>query len=161
MSNQLITIITDSREQLSLDFSSFKNIEVARQGLKTGDYSILGWENSLSFERKSVQDIVGTLVGGHERFLREMERMKDFEEKYILIEHTPDILYHYCVQHGWGHKFNLVIQSLLAYACHYQVRVRFCKDRQDMATYIVRKSREFLKKKGGNDGTSKNENSPH
>lgn len=142
-----ITLILDTREQDGLDFSKFRDVDVARQGLKTGDYSIQGYEDTICFERKSVQDLVGTLIGGHERFLREMERMKDFEIKYILVEHSPSIVYHYCNTHGWQNKFDIIIQSLLAYAYHYQVRVRFCKDREDMAKYIVTKAREFLKGK--------------
>lgn len=137
-------IITDTREQLNLDFSKFRDVESVRTKLDAGDYSVVGYENLISFERKSVQDLVGTLVGGHQRFLRELERMKNYKEKYILIEHSPAILYSYCVKHGWENKFNTIIQSLLAYAYHYQVRVRFCKDREDMAAYIVRKSREFI-----------------
>lgn len=139
-----ITIITDSREQKNLNFESFRGIETVRTGLKTGDYSIQGYESQICFERKSIEDLVGTLIGGHERFLREMERMRDFRAKYIVVENTPTLLYSYCVKHGWQNKFNTIIQSLLAYACHYQVRVRFCKDRADMASYIVKKSREFL-----------------
>lgn len=144
-----ITLILDTREQDGLSFDGFRGIDVVRYGLKTGDYSIQGYENAICFERKSVQDLVGTLIGGHERFLREMERMKGFEEKYILVEHTPDMLYAYCVKHGWNYKFNTIIQSLLAYAYHYQVRIRFCKNRKDMAEYIVKKSREFVKNKKG------------
>lgn len=152
---QELTVITDTREQNELDFSGFRGVAVSRQGLKTGDYSIQNKEDEICFERKSVQDIVGTLVSGHERFLREMERMRDFEERYILIEHSPSVLFSYCMQHGWQNKFNLVIQSLLAYAYQYHVRIRFCKDREDMAKYIVRKSREFIAKKGGQDGEKK------
>lgn len=152
-----IIIIEDSREQTPLDFSGFRGIESVRQGLKTGDYSVQGFEDKLCFERKSVQDLVGTLIGGHERFLREMERMRDFDAKYILVEHSPTMLYAYCARHGWNYKFNTIIQSLLAYAYHYQVRVRFCKDREDMAKYIVNKAREFLKEKGEQDEKQKNE----
>lgn len=148
-----LTLIVDSREQRELDFSRFKGVATIRQGLKTGDYSIAGLQDKWVCERKSVGDIVGTIVSGHERFLREMERMRDFEERYILIEHSPSVLFSYCMQHGWQRKFDLVIQSLLAYACRYHVRIRFCKDREDMAKYIVRKSREFIAKKGGQDGT--------
>ena len=142
-----LIIIEDTRESKPLSFDGIRNIESIRQGLKTGDYSIQGYETKICFERKSVEDIVGTLIAGHERFLREMERMKDFDAKYILIEHTPSIVYHYCYKHGWEHKFDIIMQSLLAYAYHYQVKIRFCKDRDDMVKYIVRKSREFLKGK--------------
>jgi ERCC4-type nuclease len=140
----MITIICDTREQNSLSFHGFRGVKTVRSGLKTGDYSIEGYEDQITFERKSVQDLVGTLIGGHQRFLKEMERMQAFKAKYILIEHTPTILFQYCMKHGWEKKFNTIIQSLLAYAHHYQVRVRFCKDREDMADYIVKKTREFL-----------------
>ena len=142
-----ITIIEDSREQTPLDFTEFRGVESVRSGLKTGDYSLQGYEDKICFERKSVGDAVGTLISGHARFLREMERMKPFEEKYILIEHSPTVLYNYCARHGWQKKFDVVMQSLLAYAYHYHVRVRFCKDREDMAKYIVKKSKEFIKTK--------------
>lgn len=142
-----LTIIEDTRESLPLDFTGIKNVEVVRQGLKTGDYSIVGHEDKICFERKSVPDLVGTLIGGHERFLREMDRMKDYEVKYILVEHTAGTVYRYCEKMGWELKFDTIIQSLLAYAYHYHVRVRFCKDREDMAKYIVAKSREYLKGK--------------
>ena len=151
-----IVITTDTREQLTLDFTKFRGISSVRGTLKTGDYSIQGYEDQITFERKSVQDLVGTLTSGHTRFLREMERMRSFKAKYILIEHTPDILYNYCAKHGWQRKFNTIIQSLLAYACHYQCRVRFCKDREDMAEYIVKKAREFLKEQGEQKNESQN-----
>lgn len=142
-----LTIIEDTREQTPLDFSGHRGVESVRSGLKTGDYSVQGYEDKICFERKSIPDLVGTLIGGHERFLREMDRMKDYEEKYILVEHSASKAYLYCERHGWEYKFDTIIQSLLAYAYHYRVRVKFCKNRDDMAEYIVKKSREFVKRK--------------
>ena len=142
-----LTIIEDTREQTPLDFSGHRGVEFVRSGLKTGDYSVQGYEDKICFERKSIPDLVGTLIGGHERFLREMDRMKDYEEKYILVEHSASKAYLYCERHGWEYKFDTIIQSLLAYAYHYRVRVKFCKNREDMAEYIVKKSREYVKRK--------------
>ena len=142
-----LTIIEDTREQTPLDFTGHRGVESVRSGLKTGDYSVQGYEDKICFERKSVPDLVGTLIGGHERFLREMDRMKDYEEKYILVEHSASKAYLYCERHGWEYKFDTIIQSLLAYAYHYRVRVKFCKNREDMAEYIVKKSREYVKRK--------------
>lgn len=139
-----LSIIEDSREQAPLNFTDIKGVEVVRQGLKTGDYSIQGHEDSICFERKSVPDLVQTLIEGHSRFLKEIERMKSFKRAYILIEHTAGTVYRYCERHGWESRFDTIIQSLLAYACHAGVRIRFCKDRQDMTAYIVKKSKEFL-----------------
>lgn len=142
-----LTIIEDSREQNPLNLGDIRGVTVVRQGLKTGDYSLVGHEDEICFERKSVPDLVSTLIGGHERFLREMDRMKDYEEKYILVEHTASKVYLYCERHGWEYKFDTIIQSLLAYAYHYRVRVKFCKNREDMTEYIVKKSREYVKRK--------------
>lgn len=153
-----LTIIEDTREQTPLDFSGFRGVESVRSGLKTGDYSLMGHEDEICFERKSVPDLVGTLIGGHERFLREMDRMKDFQVKYILVEHTAGTVYRYCERHGWEYKFDTIIQSLLAYACHYGVRIRFCKDRDDMTRYIVAKCKEFLKGKNDAEKNTTTEN---
>lgn len=153
-----ITLILDTREQDGLDFSKFRDVDVARQGLKTGDYSIQGYEDEICFERKSVPDLVGTLIGDHSRFLKEIERMKSFEEKYILVEHTAGTVYRYCERKGWENKFDIIIQSLLAYACHCGIRVRFCKNRDEMSAYIVRKSKEFLKGKNDAEKNTTTEN---
>lgn len=50
-------------------------IRTEEQHLKTGDYSIRGLEHLLTVERKSLNDIYGTLAGGRARFEREHERM--------------------------------------------------------------------------------------
>ena len=139
-----ITLICDTREQTPLQFCGFRGIESVRSGLKTGDYSIQGYEDQITFERKSVQDLVGTLCQGRDRFERELERMRPFEEKYILIEHSPSILFSYCMKHGWVKKFDMIIQSLHSFQHRYGVQVRFCKDREYMAEYIVKKAREFI-----------------
>ena len=142
-----LTIIEDSREQQPLDFTGFRGVESVRSGLKTGDYSIQGYEDKICFERKSAPDLISTLSAGHERFLREIDRMKDFEEKYILIEREPSVVCYYCTDHGWDAKYNTAINALLAYACHAQIRVKFFPNRRSMASYIVAKSREFVKRK--------------
>ena len=141
-----IVITTDTREQLFLDFTKFRGVSAVRGTLKTGDYSIQGYEDQITFERKSVQDLVGTLCRGRERFERELERMLTFKEKYLLIEHSPSVLFSYCMKHGWIKKFDMIIQSLYSFQHRYGVLVRFCKDREYMANYIVKKAREFIEK---------------
>jgi ERCC4-type nuclease len=142
-----ITILVDSREQLSLSFDKFRGVNTVRKGLRTGDYSISGYEDVWTCERKSVSDLVGTLCQGRERFERELDRMRVFEEKYLLIEHSPSILFSYCMKHGWIKKFDMIIQSLHSFQHRYGIQVRFCKDRDYMAEYIVKKAKEFLERK--------------
>lgn len=56
--------------------------------LKTGDYTIEGFEDRLTIERKSMTDCVGTFGGGRERFERELARMSEMEFGCVIIEAT-------------------------------------------------------------------------
>lgn len=62
-------IIVDTREQLPL----FKN-NVIRFKLEVGDYSTLTLRHIFCIERKSPQDLYGSLIQGHVRFMNEIFR---------------------------------------------------------------------------------------
>jgi ERCC4-type nuclease len=74
--------LVDSREQAPWQFSGVvieKRLWLIKRkvaGLKTGDYSIEGFEDRLVIERKSGSDLVGSITAGNARFRREHERMK-------------------------------------------------------------------------------------
>ena len=74
-------IVVDTREQKPL----FTKDTVVKK-LDVGDYSIEGYENKISIERKSIVDIFGSLGKGHARFKRELERAESLEYFCILIE---------------------------------------------------------------------------
>ena len=65
-----VTAICDSREQLPLDLAPLKTV---RGTLTTGDYSILGMENIVSLERKSLDDL---LDGAEDLFGRLRNRLR-------------------------------------------------------------------------------------
>lgn len=84
------TIIVDTREQHPFEFRGYTApakyrdkegnripliipVEVAT--LKTGDYSIKGYEEVMAIERKSLQDAYSTWCHGKDRFERELERL--------------------------------------------------------------------------------------
>lgn len=77
-----MVIIVDTREQKPLEWST---VETRRATLHTGDYSVEGYEDSFTIERKSLDDLIGSLTAGRERFLRECERMEKFYFKRILV----------------------------------------------------------------------------
>jgi len=83
-------ILIDTREQRPLNFSRFSSQfqYVCRATLHSGDYSFYPKEDRVSFERKSLSDLVNTLAKkeNRERFFREMERLKDFEYAAIIVE---------------------------------------------------------------------------
>jgi DNA excision repair protein ERCC-4 len=77
------TIVIDSREQTPMAFSRLTS-EVS--GLKTGDYSIRGFEDHFAIERKSVADLVACCVGDNrQRFEAELVRMRGYEFRRLLI----------------------------------------------------------------------------
>jgi hypothetical protein len=71
--NKRRKIFIDSREQNPLSLGSVKT-EV--KGLKYGDYSFSDakWSGSIVIERKGLNDFIGTLSKGYERFQREIDR---------------------------------------------------------------------------------------
>lgn len=81
------TVLVDTREQQPWTFHGLtaggKNpsrLIVPRKvaTLETGDYSIEGrHHNRFAIERKSADDLVGSVCGGHARFEREHERMAE------------------------------------------------------------------------------------
>jgi hypothetical protein len=67
-------------------------IPVETANLLWGDYSIRGLESVLSVERKSLQDLFGTLGAGRERFKKELEALASYAVAAIVIEATwPDL----------------------------------------------------------------------
>lgn len=78
-------IIIDTREQRPWTFPEWAAVRVGT--LKQGDYALEG-DDRFAIERKSLDDFIGTIFSGWERFKRELERMTraDFAAKVIIVE---------------------------------------------------------------------------
>jgi ERCC4-type nuclease len=61
-------------------------IPTVQQRLETGDYSVAGFESEVSVERKSLEDLYGTIAGGRDRFERELERLASLKVAHVVIE---------------------------------------------------------------------------
>ena len=78
-------VIIDTREQLPY----FERGSWACRGtLKSGDYSLDGYQSRIAVERKSLGDAYGSFGAGRERFARELERLASMDRAAILIEAT-------------------------------------------------------------------------
>lgn len=81
----MLEIIIDTREQAPWSFDPGQ--VVAKVGtLKTGDYALAGDQANFAIERKSLDDFLGTISSGWDRFCRELERMNDFVSKVVIVE---------------------------------------------------------------------------
>ena len=81
-------ILVDTREQLPFTFDQFSNWIKGTQktGLAAGDYSVEGMEDILTLERKSLTDLIGTLMQSRNRFFRQCERMTQYRWRALLVE---------------------------------------------------------------------------
>lgn len=90
------TVVIDTREQAPFAFQNIRAdsdqqerpmiVPTVINTLQTGDYSILGLEDWITIERKSHEDLYGTLINGIERFERELDRMRAFAHSAIVVE---------------------------------------------------------------------------
>jgi ERCC4-type nuclease len=69
-----ITVVVDTREQEPYSFDSDK-VSAVRKALPAGDYSLVGLEERVAVERKSLTDFVSTVIRGRKRFHRELEKL--------------------------------------------------------------------------------------
>jgi ERCC4-type nuclease len=85
------TVLIDTREQIPLEIEGYPT---ERTGLPVGDYGLRGfstWENpAFIVERKSLPDLIGSLTQGRKRFLAEIEKMRGFRFRAVLVEGRRD-----------------------------------------------------------------------
>jgi len=81
----MLTVVVDRREQKpwQLDSTAFTTVPAT---LQTGDYSILGLENMVALERKSLGDLVQTVIHDWRRFRKELYRLASMDTACIVVE---------------------------------------------------------------------------
>lgn len=137
-------IEVDQRDKLPYDFevmraSSRIPFEVRTVFLKTGDYQTGNGESHgrIVVERKSLPDLFGTLGQHRDRFEREMERMRPFGHRAIVIEAD-------CLQIAtWANPYGQlcprsVTGTLIAWAQRYDVHVHMLPGREIAEQFTFR-----------------------
>jgi ERCC4-type nuclease len=81
-------VLVDTREKTPFDFGQFSNWigEVRRCKLSVGDYSVQGMEKILALERKTLPDLVSTLIHERPRFFRMCEKLSQYRWRALIIE---------------------------------------------------------------------------
>jgi len=116
-------IVIDSREQLPYHFQT----PAIKGTLATGDYSVLGIENFIAIERKTLPDLISCLCGGRERFEKELYRAKALDYFAIVIEASLSDLANGNYRSQMTPKS--AIQSLIAFSIRYRLPVFFVENR--------------------------------
>ncbi len=81
-------VLIDTREKTPFDFGAFRNW-IAGQKIKTlkvGDYSVERMEKLLILERKTLTDLITTLMQQRTRFFKMCEQMTAYRWRALLIE---------------------------------------------------------------------------
>ena len=139
------TIIKDTREQEGYTFESSSsryhtcNGMITRK-LDTGDYSIEGLEDKLCIERKaSVVEFANNVGHDQVRFLKEIERMKEFQYKFMIFEFSLTDLMNFpegssIPEEDWG-KLKVTNKFMLKMIMEFQlfgdVHILFCDSKKN------------------------------
>lgn len=133
-------IAIDSREQAPIVFKPGADIsDVIVTKLPFGDYAMkLASDEAyvpIFFERKSIQDLWGTLTVGIERFKRELEKAKESKVTlYLAIEGSIYDVYA-------GSSFSTImgsqiVRTIFSLKVRYGLEPVFCPNREQMKYYM-------------------------
>ena len=126
-----ITIVVDTREQRPYRFSH----PTVTAALPTGDYSLLGFEDKVIIERKSIEDLVSCLKGTNRgRFERELQRSRALDYFALVVECSLSDLAAGAYRSEMSPAS--VVQSIIALSVRYRVPVFFAESRE-MGTRIT------------------------
>jgi len=126
-------IIVDTREQKPL--WSVKDYDIIRRKLDEGDYTTECLFNLAHAERKSAIDFYGSLVQGHERFVREINRAIEKDLDFaIFVECSEKKFINKRFEGGIRLKMPAVTLAKIVktFQEHYPIAVFWCKNREDM-----------------------------
>lgn len=149
LSFPLPSLVIDTREQKPLDFTPHihRYDSITTSTLQEGDYTAFmpGDTRRICFERKSLQDLIQTLVAGKDRFKRELERLLPYYYRAIIIEST-------FLEVASPYQFsamnpNSILGLLQSIQLQYGVDVIFAGTRQNSATIITDKIEDFFNAK--------------
>lgn len=126
-------IIVDTREQLPLWDPEF--FEVKEQKLDEGDYTTEELHNVAHAERKSPNDLYGSIIQGHERFRNELIRAQQKGIKLaVFVECPAEMFFRKRFDGAWrlkapGQTLRKIVGTLTV---KYNIEFIWCEDREDM-----------------------------
>jgi DNA excision repair protein ERCC-4 len=79
-------ILVDTREQTPFTFQGY-DVTPEPAALSVGDYSLPGFQDRVSVERKSLDDLIGCLINSNrDRFERELVKARHYELFAVAVE---------------------------------------------------------------------------
>jgi ERCC4-type nuclease len=115
-------LVQDTREQRPLFARIPKGLTIASRTLTNGDYSVLGFEDRICFERKSL-DLFPYCSSERDKTVAKMKRFKEYEFVGLCIEMRESEAYQF-QQHSRVHP-ECVRGALISFQVRYGVHVYF------------------------------------
>lgn len=135
--------IYDSREKLALTEYLSGLGQCSSSFLKTGDYSIEGYEDDFAVERKTLHDFISSVTTHRARFEREMQRGAKMKFFAVVVECD------YADIRNKNYPHNVEPQAILgtwlAWIVRYNVPILFVGNREGAALAVYKFALEFLK----------------
>ena len=127
------TIIIDTREQEPYSFDP-RLVAAVRRALPAGDYSVAGLEGCVVVERKTLDDLVSTVIHARKRFRDELRKLAGYRAACVVVEAgMSDVpLQRY---RGEAHP-NAVLGNALSIILDFRVPVFFCGNRQAACHFV-------------------------
>lgn len=139
-----LCILIDTREQQPYEFKGYKT-EI--QGLAYGDYSLEGYTDYITIERKSKADAYGCVGGSRGRFTRCLDRLARIRAPAIVIECSlaefsqPPPRTRISAKQAVG--------SFISWSCQYRIPVFWCENRAYAERVTLRFLLSYLKHVAG------------
>lgn len=132
-------LIVDTREQKPYIFK----LPMIQKALKTGDYSVEGYEDLVAIERKSLDDFIGCVTTSRDRFKRELERGNDLKRFFVVIECNVDDI----IKGKYWSKVSpeSVIGSIIAWSIRYNAKFIFTGNRTASQYLVLNILDKFIK----------------
>ena len=146
----MFDVIVDTREQTPWEFSSSAINEVWIDTLKSGDYSISGYEDRFSIERKgSTAELFSNIT--QKRFENELERLVEYERKFLIFEFSYNDILQYpygtnIPKYKWKYlriKPQFVVKKLAEFQIKYNIPIIYAGSRPNAIQICESLMKEF------------------
>jgi len=86
-------LVVDTREQQPLFDPPPTGLSISKKALKHGDYSIYGFEDKVTIERKKMSDLMSYIGSERERTVAKLNAMSSLTFKALVVEENWDDLF--------------------------------------------------------------------
>ena len=128
-----VVVIADTRERQPYSFDP-ERVTIVRRALRSGDYSLEGFEERIAVERKTLDDFAQSLIRSRDRFPAEMRRLESFEAACVVVEGNLRDLLEGRASSG-AHPSSLLGAALSVIVDH-GIPIYFCSDRQAACRFV-------------------------